>query len=61
MELSWGGKEHLTLDTGESRSFIDDGDTLVLTGAAKGDGYQVGFGDCTGQVLPALDNPYKRN
>ncbi|RLK08065.1 fumarylacetoacetase [Ruegeria conchae] len=60
LELSWGGKEPLTLDTGETRSFIEDGDTLTLTGAAKGDGYSIGFGDCTGTVLPALSDPYAR-
>ncbi|MCA0928128.1 fumarylacetoacetase [Ruegeria profundi] len=60
LELSWGGKEPITLDTGETRSFIEDGDTLTLSGAAKGDGYTIGFGDCTGQVLPALDDPYGR-
>ncbi len=61
LELSWGAKEPFTLDTGETRSFIEDGDTLTLRGAAKGDGYHIGFGDCIGQVLPALDDPYKRN
>ena len=60
LELSWGGKEPLTLETGEERSFIADGDTLTLKGAAKGDGYMIGFGDCVGKVLPALDDPYKR-
>lgn len=60
LELSWGGKEPITLDTGETRSFIEDGDTLTLTGAARGDGYTIGFGDCTGTLLPALENPYKR-
>ncbi|WOI32952.1 fumarylacetoacetase [Tritonibacter scottomollicae] len=60
LELSWGGKEPLTLPTGESRSFIEDGDTLTLKGAAKGDGYTIGFGDCTGTVVPALSDPYAR-
>lgn len=60
LELSWGGKEPLTLDTGEERSFIADGDTLTLKGTAKGDGYTIGFGDCTGTVLPALEDPYAR-
>lgn len=54
LELSWGGKEPITLDTGEERSFLQDGDTLTLHGAAKGDGYQIGFGDCAGKILPAL-------
>ncbi|MCW8843181.1 MAG: fumarylacetoacetase [Rhodobacteraceae bacterium] len=60
LELSWGGKEPLTLDTGETRTFLEDGDTLTLTGAAKGDGYTIGFGTCTGTVLPALKDPYAR-
>lgn len=58
LELSWGGKEPLTLSSGETRSFIEDGDRLTLKGAAKGDGYQIGFGDCTGRVLPALKTPH---
>ena len=60
LELSWGGKEPLELETGETRSFIEDGDTLTLTGAAHGDGFTIGFGDCTGKILPALDTPFKR-
>ncbi len=59
LELSWGGTDPLTLDGGETRSFIEDGDTLTLKGAAKGDGYVIGFGDCVGTVVPALSDPYK--
>lgn len=55
MELTWGGKEPITLDSGESRTFIEDGDTLTLTGWAQGDGFRVGFGECTGKILPAPD------
>ena len=36
LELSWGGKEPLTLDTGETRTFLEDGDTLTLHGARTG-------------------------
>ncbi len=61
LELSWGGKEPLTLAGGETRTFIEDNDTLALRGAAQGDGYQIGFGACVGQVIPALADPYKRN
>lgn len=53
LELSWSGQEPLTLDTGEERSFLEDGDTLTLRGAAIGDGYKVGFGACSGKILPA--------
>ena len=59
LELSWGGNEPITLESGEERSFIEDGDTMTLTGAARGDGYTIGFGDCAGTVLPALKNPYE--
>lgn len=59
LELSWGGKEPLTLDTGETRTFLDDGDTVILSGAAKGNDYMIGFGECKGKVLPALEDPYK--
>lgn len=60
LELSWGGKEPMTLDSGETRTFLEDGDTLALNGAARGDGYSIGFGACTGTILPALDDPYAR-
>ena len=60
LELSWGGKEPLTLDTGDTRSFLEDGDTLTLDGHAKGNGYRIGFGTCAGTILPALKNPYER-
>lgn len=53
LELSWGGEEPLTLDSGEMRSFLEDGDTLTLNGHAQGDGYRIGFGECTGTILPA--------
>ena len=53
LELSWGGKEPFTLDSGETRSFIEDFDTLTLQGFAKGSDFKIGFGDCTGTILPA--------
>ena len=59
LELSWGGKDPFAI-TGGSRSFIEDNDTLTLRGVALGDGYRIGFGDCTGQVIPALADPYAR-
>jgi len=60
LELSWGGKEPLELPGGQTRNFLEDGDTLTLTGACKGDGYTVGFGACTGTILPALADPFAR-
>jgi fumarylacetoacetase len=57
LEISWGGKEPLTLDSGEARTFLEDGDTLTLRGHASGDGYRIGFGDCSGTILPAVPLP----
>ncbi|MFT6424630.1 MAG: fumarylacetoacetase [Celeribacter sp.] len=57
MEKSWAGREPFTLDTGETRTFIEDGDTLTLRGAAKGDGFTIGFGNCTGTIRPAHKFP----
>jgi fumarylacetoacetase len=57
MELSWGGAEPLTLETGEVRCFVEDGDTMTLRGHAQGDGFRVGFGPCAGRILPAVNMP----
>jgi fumarylacetoacetase len=57
MELSWAGRTPLTLETGETRTFIEDNDTLILRGAALGDGYQIGFGTCEGTIRPAVKFP----
>ena len=56
LELSVGGKQPLTLSSGEQRSFLEDGDTVILRGACLADGARrVGFGECRGAVLPAAD------
>lgn len=57
LELSWGGKEPLETASGP-RTFIEDGDTLALHGAAIAPDYKIGFGPCTGQVIAALDDPF---
>ena len=57
LELSWGGKDPIDTPNGP-RTFIEDGDTLALHGAAKGNGYTIGFGPCTGTVLPAASDPF---
>lgn len=57
LELSWGGKEPFELTPGVSRSFLEDGDSVVLRGHAGGDGFRIGFGECRGQILPAAPLP----
>ncbi len=57
LELSWGGKDPVDLGNGETRTFVEDGDTVTLRGHCQADGYRIGFGACTGQVLPAIRYP----
>jgi fumarylacetoacetase len=55
LELTRAGAEPITLPTGEVRSFLEDGDQLTLAGRAEAPGHRsIGFGPCTGIVLPAL-------
>ena len=55
LELSQGGKQPITLPNGETRVFLQDGDTLILAGHCERPGARrIGFGTCAGTVLPAL-------
>ncbi|MBP6862751.1 MAG: fumarylacetoacetase [Neisseriaceae bacterium] len=54
LELTWNGTEPLTLHNGEERSFIADGDTLIMRGHCEKEGLRIGFGEVTGTILPAL-------
>ena len=53
LELTWRGANPLTLPNRESRKWLEDGDTLAITGWCEGEGYRVGFGEVTGRILPA--------
>lgn len=54
MEISRGGADPLTLPTGEIRTFLEDGDLLILSGRADAPGrVAIGFGACSGIVEPA--------
>lgn len=53
LEMTFNGREPLTLTSGEKRTFIEDGDELTLRGWCQGVGYRIGFGTCSGVVLPA--------
>ena len=54
LEISKGGKQPIALPNGESRSFLEDGDELTLTARCAAEGAaSIGFGSCTGRVLPA--------
>jgi fumarylacetoacetase len=51
IELSWGGREPLRLPDGSTRSFLEDGDTVSITGRT-GRGPRIGFGAVTGTIHP---------
>jgi fumarylacetoacetase len=54
LELSSGGKQPIKLPNGETRSFLEDGDAIILRGACDKPGFaRIGFGECRGMVLPA--------
>lgn len=53
LELSWKGTRPVKLEEGEERKFIEDGDTVIMRGFAEKDGVRVGFGEVSGQILPA--------
>ncbi len=54
LELCWRGTEPIELPGGETRKFLQDGDTLVMRAWCEGDGYRIGFGECRGTIEPAL-------
>jgi len=58
LELCWAGKETIKLSNGEERKFLVDGDSINLTGVCKGNGFQIGFGNCEGTILPAHDDSH---
>jgi fumarylacetoacetase len=54
LELSNGGKQPLRLPNGETRTFLADGDTLILRAFCERAGFaRIGLGECAGTVLPA--------
>ena len=56
IELTQGGKAPVTLPNGETRTFLEDGDTVTLRGwCEKLGAARIGFGECIGTVLPPLN------
>lgn len=53
LEISWNGTEPFDLPDGAKRTFLEDGDSLVMRGWCQGDGYRVGFGEVEGTIVPA--------
>ncbi|MBP0618974.1 fumarylacetoacetase [Cupriavidus consociatus] len=53
LELTRNGAEPVTLADGSQRGFLQDGDSVIMTGYCQGEGYRVGFGTVSGKILPA--------
>lgn len=53
LELTWRGANPLKLPNDETRKWLQDGDTLTITGWCQGDGYRIGFGEVSGRILTA--------
>lgn len=53
LEISWNGTEPVDLAGGVTRTFLEDGDSLVMRGWCQGNGYRVGFGEVEGTIVAA--------
>jgi fumarylacetoacetase len=57
LEITRRGQEPLELPTGETRTFLEDGDEVILRGFCERVGYRrIGLGECRGRVEPALSS-----
>ena len=55
LELSWGGKNPIKLNDGSERKFINDNDAVIMRGFCQNNDVRIGFGECVGKLLPALE------
>ena len=54
LEISAGGRRAVELASGESRRFLEDGDTVIMQARCRRDGFAgIGFGECRGTIAPA--------
>jgi fumarylacetoacetase len=52
LELTAGGRQTVTLASGETRRFLEDGDTVIMRAHCRRDGFAaIGFGECRGTVI----------
>ncbi|HEV3234482.1 MAG TPA: fumarylacetoacetase [Candidatus Dormibacteraeota bacterium] len=54
LEITWNGRDPVELGDGSSRTFLEDGDTVIISASAPGpDGTRIGFGEVSGTIRPA--------
>ena len=51
LELSWGGQQPVSLGDGSTRTFLQDGDSVIMRAWAEKDGPRVGFGEVRGAIV----------
>ncbi|KAK4336957.1 hypothetical protein RND71_043529 [Anisodus tanguticus] len=56
LELCWKGTKPIKLSNGETRTFVQDHDSIILTGYCVKDNIKIGFGESVGKILPAKIN-----
>lgn len=57
LELTERGKKPIHIEeTGETRTFLEDGDTLIMTGWCEGDGYRISLGEVSGTILGSIED-----
>lgn len=56
LELTWGGKNPITLKDGTERKFINDGDSVIMRGYCENSEVRIGFGEVCSKLLP----PFKK-
>ena len=55
LELAWRGTQPITLPTGETRAFLEDGDEVIFRGWCEREGWtRIGLGECRGTIVPSL-------
>jgi fumarylacetoacetase len=54
LELAWKGTRPLQMKDGTTRTFLQDGDTIIMRAYAQNESYRIGFGECRGRIIPAL-------
>jgi fumarylacetoacetase len=58
LELTRNGTQPILLPTGETRTFLSDGDEIILRGSCEAPGHpRIGLGECRAAILPALPRP----
>ena len=55
LELTWGGKNPITLNDGTERKFINDNDTVIMKGFCKNSTVRIGFGEVSSKLLPPFN------